>query len=168
MLEVTKEQLLTCSNENRAKILKNIAKGRIKYIQEEPLIIEQDLKETIVYKEILKKIENEKELYFTEIEKVFETTDFDYKGDKNICVQGNENIIIWQGWNEQANKIIFKLLEHPNILNKGISSILEICLYGKRLPYPLVKMQNHTYKKPHWYPSKLVWICTEKIKQKGV
>ena len=157
MLEVTKEQLLTCNNESKAKILKNIAQGRIKYIQEEPLTINQDSKETMVYKEILKKLENEKELYFTEIEKVFETMEFDYKGNKNICVKGNENIIIWEGWSEQANNIIFKLIEHPNVINEGISDALELWLYGKSLPYPLVKKQSYTYKKSHWYPSKLVW-----------
>lgn len=162
MLEVTKEQLLACNNKNKAKILKDIAQGRIKYSQEEPVAIEKDLTETRIYEKILKKLEYEKELYFTEIEKFFETIGFDYKGSKNICVLGNENIIIWQGWNEQANRIMFEILKHPNVINKGINNILEICLYGKRLPYPLVKKQNYTYKKPHWYPTKLVWICTEK------
>ncbi len=162
MLEVTREQLLERNNKNRAKILKNIAQGKIKYIQEKPIVIKEASRETTMYEEILKKLKNEKELYFTEIEKVFEYMGFDYKGNKSICVQGNENIIIWQGWNEQANRIIFEILKYPNVTNKGISNILEIYLYGKRLPYPLVKKQNHTYKKPHWCPTKLIWIRTEK------
>ena len=114
--------------------------------------------EKTIYTEIIKKLKNEGELYFTEIERVFEENNFDYKGDKNICVKNNENIIIWEGWNENANNIIFRLIEHPNIVNLGINNILEIYLYGAMLQYPLVKSQNHIYKKTHWYPSKLKWV----------
>ena len=95
-----------------------------------------------LYNEILNDIKENKDIYFSEIERIFELNNFDYKGNIDISAGENPSILIWAGWNEQAIKILFKIFKHPRISAKPLSG-LEMLMHGKFLGYPLAKRKNY-------------------------
>lgn len=109
-----------------------------------------------VFKRLMKEIEEKGDLLFPEIEAIFMEEKFDYKGDKYLSHPKNKNLIIWTNWNENANNIILKLLEEPNIVALQCNSI-EIAVHGLFLDFPIANSENYNYKKPHWFPTKLQW-----------
>lgn len=110
-----------------------------------------------IYNEIIADIKENKDIYFSEIETIFERNKFEYKGNKTILDGENTSILIWAGWNHEAIDIIFKLFNHPNINARPVNNYLEILLQGVDFGLPLAKRRKYAYKKIHWLPSKLVW-----------
>ena len=109
-----------------------------------------------LYNEILNEIKENKDIYFSEIENIFERNNFDYEGTKTILDGENPSILIWAGWNQKAIDIIFKIFDNPHIVGAPLNGI-ERLLQGKFLNYPLAKRRKYKYKEPHWLPSKLFW-----------
>ena len=109
-----------------------------------------------LYNEILENIKSNKDIYFSEIETIFERYKFDYKGNKVILDGENQSILIWGGWNKEAIDIILKIFNNPNVFCAPLNEI-EILLQGILLNYPLAKKRKYKYKELHWIPSKLFW-----------
>jgi pathogenicity island protein len=83
---------------------------------------------------IIKHVEN---VTFVEIEKYFEKIGFKYKGKMVIC-RYHENIVIWDGWNSKACRIIHELLE-SNLIKMTPTDELIYYVDGKILTLPIYR-----------------------------
>ncbi len=87
--------------------------------------------------DLVKIIKQVKNVTFVEIEKYFEKIGFKYKGKMVIC-RYHENIVIWDGWNEKACRIIHDLIESKLISMKPTDDLLYF-IDGKILTLPVYK-----------------------------
>lgn len=85
---------------------------------------------------------------FAEINFLFETYGFDYKGDYLIGTN-DDNIFVWGGWNESAVNAWEKAFKMGLYLEP--CSELVYFIDGVSLNMPIVR-NARTYKKPHWLP----------------
>lgn len=97
--------------------------------------------------DLVKLIKHKKGVSFVEIEIYFDEMGFDYEGALSIC-GGNENIIMWDGWNEQACRLIHELINNRLV---EIQPTNEIIYYidGKILTLPVYR-GNKPYEQ--WLP----------------
>ena len=87
--------------------------------------------------DLVKLIKNKKGVSYVEIEIYFDEIGFDYERTLSIC-GGNENIIMWDGWNEQACRLIHELINNRLV---EIQPTNEIIYYidGKILTIPVYR-----------------------------
>lgn len=97
--------------------------------------------------ELVKLIKHETRVSLVEIENYFEEINFDYRGSIVIC-RNNDNTIIWDGWNEQACRLIHELINNRLV---EIQPTNEIIYYidGKILTIPVYR-GNKSY--TQWLP----------------
>ena len=74
---------------------------------------------------------------FVEIEIYFDEMGFDYRGDIAMC-RGHENIVFWNGWNEQACNLIYELL-NSKLITIDPTDVLIYFIDGKILTLPVYK-----------------------------
>ena len=85
---------------------------------------------------------------FAEIDYLFETYGFDYKGDF-LNGTNTDNVFVWGGWNEDACNAWKKAYKMG--LHLDPCSELVYFFDGKSLNLPIVRKVTN-YKKPHWLP----------------
>lgn len=73
--------------------------------------------------DLVKLIKHKKNVTLVDIENYFDEIGFDYSGYYTMCGY-NENIIIWDNWNEPASDIIQELLKSELIYMKPTDEIL--------------------------------------------
>lgn len=73
--------------------------------------------------DLVKLIKRKKNVTLVDIENYFKEIGFDYSGNYTICGY-NENIIIWDNWNELAIDIIQDLLKSKLIYMKPTDEVL--------------------------------------------
>ena len=112
--------------------------------------------------EIIKK---EEWLPFIEIEEIFKKNKYDYKGENALFMpnadgSNNENIVIWNGWNESTTTMICEILEenYGKIVFKMVTNPIEFCCMGGGLNLPIAKNPKRKYKTQHWLPGVLIYI----------
>lgn len=99
-------------------------------------------------KDLIKLVKYKKDITFIEIEKYFNYTGYEYKGNKELRSGTDRNTIFWSGWNEQAIQLLQELVEE-NLINMQYTQFLNYFLNGVIIEYPLYKG-----KKPYkqWLP----------------
>lgn len=103
-----------------------------------------------IVKDIIEFATEKGSMSYVNIERIFESHDFDYEGDVYIAAAGYPNDWFWCGWNTQA----FDLLQQAVKLGELERNPCQPFIYlvdGKALKLPLVKSERQ-YKKPHWLP----------------
>lgn len=103
-----------------------------------------------VKKAVLEYIKKRSGVTYVEIEKVFDRMGFDWRGNGTTNLTGFYNIIIWDGWNEEAFEIINDLLVEEEVTRVSTSIIVYLA-DSKALPYPIANKALQ-YKEPHWLP----------------
>ena len=116
-----------------------------------------------ICKILLKELEEKGDLFFTEVEEVFEKENFDYKGEKSLTFNHNKNLIVWTGWNQEAIEIIEEILKEDCVDAYSCNPI-EVVLHSNWLNFPVAKGINYKYVKPHWLPAKIVWVKKKRRK----
>ena len=97
--------------------------------------------------DLVKLIKHKKGVSFVEIEIYFDEMGFDYRGDIAMC-RGHENIVFWNGWNEQACNLIYELL-NSKLITIDPTDVLIYFIDGKILTLPVYK-GNKSY--VQWLP----------------
>ena len=97
--------------------------------------------------DLVKLIKHRKNVTLVDIENYFDEIDFDYSGDYTIC-RYNENIIIWDNWNEPARDIIQELLKSELIYMKPTDEFL----YYKRKKILLLPVYKGYKPYEQWLP----------------
>src|SRR5699024_10107605 len=87
---------------------------------------------------------------YVEIEHIFDEHGFDWKGHHVMCSEINQNVIFWDGWNEEACNIMNEL-QYENKIKKHVSNSLNYMIDGKVMNLPIVK-SDHEYKTERWLP----------------
>ena len=94
--------------------------------------------------DLVKMIKDKGGVSFVEIENYFEEINFDYRGEEQLNPSGNNKIIYWCDWNEQACNLIIELLKDDLIeISPAIPLIyiidgkgLDLPIYNEDKPYP--------------------------------
>ncbi len=97
---------------------------------------------------------------YVEIERLFDSLSFDWRGDYEIYSNQCDNVVFWDGWNEAAMNLINELL-HDKLIFKEPAQPLIYLIDGKCLTLPIVK-RAMKYKTPHWLP--VVFTTVERSK----
>ena len=97
--------------------------------------------------DLVKLIKRKKNVTLVDIENYFDKIGFNYNGNYTICGY-NENIIIWDNWNETASDIIQELLESELIDMKPTDEIL----YYKRKKILLLPVYKRYKPYEQWLP----------------
>lgn len=90
--------------------------------------------------DLVKLIKNKKGVSFVEIEIYFDEVGFNYNGEIAMC-RGNENIVFWNGWNEQACNLIHELLA-SKLITMDHTDVLIYYIDGKVLTLPVYKSKR--------------------------
>ena len=90
--------------------------------------------------DLVKLIKHKKGVSFVEIEIYFDEVGFNYNGDIAMC-KGNENIVFWNGWNEQACNLIHELLA-SKVITLQPTDVLIYYIDGKVLTLPVYKSKR--------------------------
>ena len=96
--------------------------------------------------DLVKLIKHKKGVSFVEIEIYFDEVGFNYNGDI-----GNENIVVWNAWNEQACNLIHDLLA-SKVITLQPTDVLIYYIDGKVLTLPVYKSKR-SY--AQWLPVEL-------------
>ncbi len=100
--------------------------------------------------EVLNYIKKNDGTSYVELERLFDSLNFNWRGEYEIYSNQCENVVFWNGWNEAAMNLINELL-HDKLIFKEPAQPLIYLIDGKSLTLPLVKSIIQ-YKKPHWLP----------------
>ena len=100
--------------------------------------------------ELIKYIERNNGVSFAEIEHVFDSIGYDYKGD--ICSSPAQypHIIYWFGWNDDAFDLLDEVKKEKNLQFEPAQQFIYL-MDGKCLNLPIVK-KLYQYKTDHWLP----------------
>ena len=90
--------------------------------------------------DLVKLIKNKKGVSFVEIEIYFDEVGFNYNGDIAMC-RDHENIVFWNGWNEQACNLIHELLA-SKVITLQPTDVLIYYIDGKVLTLPVYKSKR--------------------------
>ena len=112
--------------------------------------------EKSIKKQIIEELENNGDLYFNEIEKIFKRNNFNYEGDNWIYYPNNETVAIWFNWNSEAIAIVREILEEKIGGLKPMMQI-EMLMMGKFFKFELAKDPTRVYKNVRWFPMKLAY-----------
>ncbi|MDD3305566.1 MAG: hypothetical protein PHO29_00505 [Acetobacterium sp.] len=115
-------------------------------------------KREIAKQAVLEYIKKYRGVTYVDIEKIFDRMGFDWQGNATTNLTGFYNIIIWDGWNEEAFAIINDLLIAGKITRVSTSIIVYLA-DGKALSYPIANKALQ-YKEAHWLPV-VFNICEE-------
>ena len=114
---------------------------------------------------LIDKIQKEEWLPFIEIEDFFKKKEYDYKGENALFLpnkdgSSNENIVIWNGWNETTTKMICEILEenYGKIAFKMVTNPIEFACMGGGLNLPIAQSIKRKYKTQHWLPGVLIYV----------
>jgi len=99
---------------------------------------------------IIEYIKTHTETSFVEIEQIFEDNNFNYKGNRSIASSEHNNVIYWEGWNQEAINIISKVMDSGSIM-MHTTQVFTYVIDGKGLSIPIAKCKRH-YNNPHWIP----------------
>lgn len=97
--------------------------------------------------DLVKLIKHKKGVSFVEIEIYFDKDGFNYNGDIAMC-RDHENIVFWNGQNEQAFNLIHELLR-SKLITMDHTDVLIYYIDGKVLILPVYK-GNKSYEQ--WLP----------------
>ncbi len=109
------------------------------------------MKQKDIVVKILQYIKKEDHVSFLEIERLFKSVGFPYKGSLPLCSDTDENILYWNGWNKGAIKIISKVLRDGGIFINPTDTITYV-IDGGGLDLPIARNSDEKYKVPHWQP----------------
>lgn len=100
---------------------------------------------------IIKYIRTNPGTSFVEIERIFEQSGFDYKGDlAPILGEQYPNVILWAGWNKHAVDIINKVVGSGTVQRVPCEPLIYM-IDGKMMKFPIQRgYKNNKY--PHWLP----------------
>ena len=87
---------------------------------------------------------------FVEIEELFEKHSYNYKGDYILKLNGYDNIVMWDGWNNEAIGLI-KTLMQKRVIELNSCNVMIYVIDGKSLSYPIAQKLK-SYKQEHWIP----------------
>ncbi len=87
---------------------------------------------------------------YAELERFFESCNYDYKGEFMSCSDKNSNVVFWTGWNKEAYRLINELIRENRIHREPCQPLVYL-IDGKSLTFPIVKT-NTDYKTLHWPP----------------
>ena len=90
--------------------------------------------------DLVKLIKRKKNVTLVDIENYFNEVGFNYNGDIAMC-RGNENIVFWNGWNEQAFNLIHELLA-SKVITLQPTDVLIYYIDGKVLTLPVYKSKR--------------------------
>lgn len=89
---------------------------------------------------------------FSELEVLMEEEIFDYRGDLEITDPHNSNIVLWNGWNEDAVDVFNSLVARgAEVLDAELEDYRR--LYRRVPDLPLAVDRRCAYTSPHWAPS---------------
>lgn len=89
---------------------------------------------------------------FVDIERLFRENQFAYEGDRAIIINNDNNLLIWEGWNDIACNIINRVVALGLvIISRTIPTTYIIDCGGLNLPIAK-QWNNRRYKTPHWLP----------------
>lgn len=110
----------------------------------------------VIKQGILEALKDGNEL-FPDIEEYLDSKGIDYSGSVAICYSKNPNIIMWAGWNIEAQQALSELLKEENVgIVYGTDYFcLMYMVIGKMLKFPIARSMNYHYKKDHWMPCAL-------------
>lgn len=100
--------------------------------------------------EVYRFIKNNEGTSYVELENLFTSLGFDWKGDLEICSDVCSNVIFWTGWNKEAIEVI-NSLQREGLISKEPGQPFIYYIDGKALTLPIVR-RNIQYKSPHWLP----------------
>ena len=110
-----------------------------------------NLSEAEIQDQVLQYVVDKPGASFVNIEELFDSLGYDYKGDQLIYTgERNENVIVWAGWKAEAWDIVNELLKEGKIKPEQVP-VWVYFVDGKALSFPIVK-GNYKYKKEHWLP----------------
>jgi len=102
-----------------------------------------------------------------EVQELFERVGFDWRGTLAICWSGNEHVIFWYGWNEDACNAIGYAFKSGKIMWEPCTTLMSglpgvYVIDGGCLDLPVItgksmaKARNGTLKSDRWLPIVLV------------
>lgn len=100
--------------------------------------------------EVYRFIKNNEGTSYVELENLFTSLGFDWKGDLEIYSDVCSNVIFWTGWNKEAIEVI-NSLQREGLIGKVPGQPFIYYIDGKALNLPLVRTYRQ-YKSPHWLP----------------
>lgn len=103
-----------------------------------------------IKKAIADKVMTYDHVSFVEVQKIFDSHNFDYNGNSAICHPRYANLIFWDGWNVTAIKILTETLKEYSIM-MHTSFVLNYIIDGVVLDLPIAKKMR-SYKRDRWYP----------------
>ena len=87
---------------------------------------------------------------YSEIEDVMTAAGFKWEGRLCTCSDMNQNVIFWEGWNDEAFALIGEMIK-SGAIKREPCHWLNYLVGGKCLNLPLVKHYTE-YKTDHWLP----------------
>ena len=100
--------------------------------------------------EVYQFIKNNEGTSYVELENLFTSLGFYWKGNLEICSDVCSNVIFWTGWNKEAIEVI-NSLQREGLISKEPGQPFIYYIDGKALNLPLVRTYRK-YKTPHWLP----------------
>lgn len=97
-------------------------------------------------------IKTNRRAVFTEIEHFFQDSGYAYEGNVAFFAREGSNILLWNGWSQEACNLLVELTEEGEICWSPASPI-ECYLMTSLLQLPLAVQIQHNYKEPHWLPA---------------
>lgn len=119
----------------------------------EPMKGQQELtaKDQVAIKEaIADKVMTYDHVSFVEVQKIFDSHNFDYNGNRMLCHPEYPNLVFWTGWNDAAVEIIGQVLDEFQICMTTTSELIYL-IDGGGLNLPVAKNMK-SYRKARWYP----------------
>lgn len=92
---------------------------------------------------------------FVEMERVFDECGYDYRGDRSIRLPGNDTVFLWNGWNEDACRIAFGLLERGYAVVPCHSVVYYVDGSVPVTGCDIARSAKRRYASPRWLPC--VW-----------
>ncbi len=95
-----------------------------------------------------------------DIEYIFDEYGFEYIGNLFDCLEENENIVFWYGWNEEAFNVLQNLLTEGFLIREPATPLV-VFLMGKAPSLPRAE-RKYNYKTERWLPVMFRLAKTEK------